>query len=173
MLKKIGATLAVAVLGVLAFAATRPDTFRVERTITVKAPPAKILAHVNDFHAWSAWSPYEKLDPAMKKSYGGSPNGQGATYAWAGDKAGAGRMEIKDSAPTKIGIQLDFTKPMEGHNTAEFTFVPHGDTTTVTWAMYGPSPYMHKLAGVFLNLDHLIGKDFEDGLASLKAISET
>ena len=174
MLKKIALVIAVAIAALLIFAATRPDTFRVERTARIEAPAEKIFPLIDDFHRWEAWSPYEKLDPGMKRTFGGAPAGQGATYAWEGnDKAGAGRMEIAESTPSsKIAIKLDFIKPFEGHNVAEFTLQPQGDATQVTWAMHGPSPYIAKLMGIFFNMDQMIGKDFETGLANLKTASE-
>ncbi len=174
MLKTVAIVIVVAIAAVLALAARRPDSFRIQRETDIKAPPDKVFALIADFHRWTAWSPWEKLDPAMQRTYGGSPSGQGATYAWEGaGKVGAGRMEIVDAAPGRIRIRLDFTKPIEGHNTAEFTLEPHGDLTHVTWAMFGPSPFLSKVMGLFLNMDAMIGKDFEAGLANLKAAAES
>ncbi len=177
MLKVLGIVVVVvlvAVAGVLVYAATKPDDFRVQRSASIKAPPDKIYALVVDLHGWKAWSPYEKKDPAMKRTFGGAASGKGAVYEWDGDKnVGAGRMEIVEAAaPSKVGIKLDFLKPFEGHNTAEFTMVPSGDGTTVTWAMYGPSPYIAKVMGTFFNMDRMIGDDFAVGLANLKAVAE-
>jgi len=174
MLKKTAVVLAGALLALLLFAATRPDSFRVERSLTIRAPPDRIYASIGDFHEWASWSPYEKLDPQMKRSFNGPSSGKGAVYQWAGnEKAGAGRMEILDATvPTRVTIKLDFLKPFEGHNTAEFTIVPQGDSSTVTWAMYGPSAYIHKLISLFLSMDQIVGKDFESGLANLKALTE-
>ena len=170
----IAAVIVVIVAGILIYAATRPDTFRVQRSASIKAPPDKIFPLINDLHAWSAWSPYEKKDPAMKRTFSGAPNGKGAVYEWDGDKnVGKGRMEITDSAsPSKVIIKLDFIKPFEGHNTAEFTMEPKGDNTVVTWAMYGPSAFMMKVMGIFMNMDNMIGNDFAVGLANLKAVAE-
>jgi uncharacterized protein YndB with AHSA1/START domain len=174
----IAAVLAIAIAIVLILAATKPDTFRVQRATTVKAPPEKIFPLINDFHQWGTWSPYENKDPAMKRSYSGAASGKGAAYAWDGNKSvGSGRMEILDtSAPSKIVIKLDFFTPFEGHNTAEFTMLPQGDatnmTTNVTWLMHGPSPFMGKIMHVFINMDRMVGKDFEIGLANLKKITE-
>ncbi len=164
----------VLLAGVLGFAATRPDTFSVQRSLTIKAPPEKIYALIDDFHKWGEWSPYEKLDPAMKRSFSGADNGQGAVYAWDSKaKAGAGSMEIQSTtAPSSIVIKLDFSRPFEAHNTATFTLQSEGDATRVTWAMSGPANYFHKLMSVFLNMDRLIGKDFETGLGNLKRITE-
>jgi len=173
MLKKIALVLLALIAIVLIYAAVRPDTFRVERTARIAAPAEKIFPLINDFHRWGEWSPYEQLDPGMKRSFGGAPAGQGATYAWEGnDKAGAGRMEITESTPSsKIAIRLDFIRPFEARNMAEFTLQPQGGETQVTWAMHGPSPYVAKLMGIFFNMDQMIGKDFETGLANLKTAS--
>lgn len=174
MFKVILVILVVLIGAVLVYAATRPDTLRVQRSTIVQAPPDKIFAFVNDLHRWSVWSPYEKKDPAMKRTHSGAASGKGAVYEWDGNKdVGAGRMEIIDvSAPNRITIKLDFLKPFEGHNTAVFTFEPTGESTNVTWAMEGPSPFMTKLIGVFLNMDEMIGTDFAAGLATLKSVAE-
>jgi uncharacterized protein YndB with AHSA1/START domain len=174
MLKTAAIVFVVLVAALLAFAATRPDSFRIQRTVSVNAPPEKVFEAIDDFHKWGSWSPWEKLDPAMKRTHGGSARGKGAVYEWDGnDKVGAGRMEIVESSPaTKIAIKLDFARPMEGHNVAEFTLEPKGSGTSVTWAMYGPSPYLTKLMTVFVSMDSMVGKDFETGLANLKAVAE-
>src|SRR5262245_14173493 len=166
--------LAIAIAAILIRAATRPNTLRVQRTIDIKAPAESIFPLISDFREWLKWSPYEEKDPAMKRTYGGADSGKGATYAWDGDKnVGSGRMEILEvAAPSKIVIKLDFFKPFEGHNTAEFTMLPQGDATTVTWTMYGPAVFMSKVMQVFMNLDHMIGRDFEVGLANLKKLTE-
>ena len=158
----------------LLYAATSPDTFRVERSASIKAPPEKIYALINDFHQFGAWSPWEQLDPQMKRSYSGAASGKGAVYAWQGNKeVGAGRMEIMDAvAPSKVLIKLDFLQPFEAHNTTEYTLRTQGDATTVTWAMHGPSPYIAKVMGIFASMDSMVGKDFEKGLAKLKAEAE-
>lgn len=174
MLQIIVIVVVVLIVALLLYAGTRPGSFKVERSAGIKAPPERIFALIDDFHQWAVWSPYEKLDPAMKRSFEGPVSGVGAVYAWDGNsKAGAGRMEITQSTPaSKIAIQLDFSRPFEGHNIAEFTFVPNGEVTTVHWSMHGPSPFMHKLMGMFFNLDHFIGRDFETGLNNLKAATE-
>jgi carbon monoxide dehydrogenase subunit G len=166
--------LVVAVAAVLIFAATKPDTMHFQRSASIKAPPEKIFALINDFRKWGAWSPYEHKDPAMKRTYSGASAGKGAVYEWDGDKnVGRGRMEITDvSEPSKVKIKLDFFKPFEAHNTAEFTLEPKGDSTTVTWAMYGPCPFIGKVMSVFVDMDRMVGKDFEIGLASLKGATE-
>ena len=160
---------------VLVFAAMKPDTFRVERSIDVNAPPEKVYAILEDFHQWSGWSPWEKLDPALQRTHSGEPRGTGAVYAWQGNrKVGEGRMEIVDSSPpSRLIIKLDFLKPFEAHNTAEFTLVRRGAGTHLTWAMFGPANFMTKLMGVFMSMDRMIGKDFEAGLANMRAAAET
>ena len=173
MIKTIAIVIVVALAATLGYAATRPDTFRVQRTISIKAPPEKILAQVNNFHDWSNWSPYEKMDPAMKRTFSGAASGPGAVYAWDGNgDAGAGRMEIKEASPSKTVIKLDFSKPIEASNFAEYSVDTQGDSSNVTWAMYGPAPYISKVMGLFFNMDSMIGKDFEAGLANLKTVAE-
>lgn len=174
MLKKIAITVVVLLALLLLYAATRPNTFRVQRTVRMKATPERLFANINDLHAWSAWSPWEKVDPAMKRTFSGPAGGVGAVYEWEGNSdVGAGRMEIIETTPpTKIVVKVDFLKPIAGHDTAEFTLEPKGDSTDVTWAMYGPSPYIGKLIGVFVSMDKMIGKNFDDGLASLKTGAE-
>jgi uncharacterized protein YndB with AHSA1/START domain len=168
----IGAGILIAAL--LGFAATRPATFRVERTANIQASPERIFALIHDFHGWASWSPYEKLDPTMKKTYSGARDGKGAVYEWAGNsKAGEGRMEITDSQPpARVTIKLDFLKPFEGHNTAEFTLTAQGGSTNVTWVVYGPQPYMLKLMTIFVSMDKLLGKEFEAGLENLRVVAE-
>jgi hypothetical protein len=170
----IAVILAIAIAVVLLLALTKPNTFAVQRAISIKAPAEKIFPLISDFHQWVAWSPYENKDPAMKRTYSGANSGKGAVYAWDGNKnVGSGRMEILDtSVPSKIVIKLDFFKPFEGHNTAEFTMLPQGDATNLTWVMHGPAPFMSRLMQVFMNIDKMIGKDFEVGLANLKKITE-
>jgi uncharacterized protein YndB with AHSA1/START domain len=166
--------LAIAIAIILVLAATKPGTFSVRRATTVKAPPERIFPLINDFHQWGSWSPYENKDPAMKRSFSGAADGKGAVYGWEGNKnVGSGRMEILDtSEPSKIVIKLDFFTPFEGHNTAEFTMLPQGDATNLTWLMHGPASFMSKVMQVFINLDKMIGKDFEIGLANLKRLTE-
>lgn len=169
----IAVIVVVVIAGILIYAATKPDSFRVQRTASIKASPDKIYALIADLKAWPAWSPYEKKDPAMKRSFGAVTAGKGATYAWEGNKdVGQGSMEVLESSPQKILIKLDFLKPFEAHNMGEFILVPKGDTTDVTWAIYGPSPYMSKVMGTFMDFDKMIGRDFEQGLADLKSAAE-
>lgn len=171
MLKTVFLVIVVAIAALLAYAATRPDGFRVQRSVTIKAPPEKIFPLIADLKAFATWSPYEKKDPAMKRSFEGPASGPGARYAWDGNKdIGQGSLEVTEAqAPTRVLMKLDFVRPFEAHNQAEFTLVPRGDATELTWAMFGPSPYVSKLMGVIFNFDTMIGKDFEDGLAALKA----
>ena len=170
----VAVVIAIAVAVVLILATTKPDTFSVRRAATLKAPPERIFPLINDFHQWRSWSPWEHKDPAMKRTYSGAASGKGAVYAWDGNKnVGSGRMEILEaSPPSKIVIKLDFFAPFEAHNTAEFTMLPQGDATNLTWAMHGPLVFMAKVMHVFINMDKMIGKDFEAGLANIKTISE-
>ena len=174
MFKRLLLVLVVLIAVLLGYAATRPDSFRVERATVIKAPPAKVFALIDDFHQWAGWSPWEKRDPAMKRTHSGAASGKGAVYAWEGNgDVGAGRMEILETtAPSRVLIRLDFLKPFAATNTAEYTIVPEGDGTRVTWAMYGPAPFVSKLMQVFVSMDAMIGKDFEQGLANLKALAE-
>jgi uncharacterized protein YndB with AHSA1/START domain len=174
MIKSIALAVVLLIAAVLIFAATRPDTFRVQRATSIKAPPERIFALISDFQRWGSWSPWEKLDPALKRSYSGPSSGKGAVYAWEGNRdVGHGRMEIADaSPPSRIVIKLDFLKPFEAHNIAEYTLEKQGDATQVTWAMHGPSPYFAKLLGVFFSMDRMVGEKFEEGLANLKALAE-
>lgn len=174
MLKRLSLFLVATTAAILLYAATRPNEFRVERSILIAAPPEEVFAMIHDFHAWRAWSPYEKLDPAMERSYAGAVSGVGARYGWdsRGD-AGSGSMEIVEAvAPERVSIRLEFTKPFVAHNIADFTLQPRGDAVEVTWAMHGPAPFLSKLVGVFLDMDRMIGADFEAGLATLKHNAE-
>jgi hypothetical protein len=170
----IVAVLVIGVVGVLGFAATKPDAFRVQRAANINAPPEKIFALIDDFQRWNAWSPYEKKDPAMKRTFSGAAKGKGAVYAFAGNsQVGAGRLEIIDTtAPSKVALTLDMIKPFAGHNIIEFTLQPKGGATDVTWAMHGAMPYISKVMSVFFNMDRMIGNDFEIGLANLKTLTE-
>ena len=173
-LKIVGAVLLVAVAATLIYASTRPDSFRVERSTAMNAPPEKIFPYIEELKRWAEWSPYESRDPAMKRTHSGAGSGKGAVYEWDGnDSVGKGRMEIVDSRPpNKVTIKLDFLKPFEGHNMAELTVEPKGGQTIVTWAMYGPSTFMTKLIGTFMDMDDMIGRDFAAGLAKLKTVVE-
>ena len=174
MIKKIAIVIVLLIAGILILAATKPDTFRVQRAASIKAPPEKIFAVLNDFQKWSTWSPWEKKDPAMKRTFSAATSGKGAKYAWEGNKeVGKGSMEIAESVPPgRVAIKLDFVKPFEAHNIVEFKLEPKGDMTNVTWAMQGPTPYFAKIIHVFINMDSMVGQDFEAGLANLKAAAE-
>lgn len=174
MFKVIAAVVAVLIAILLGYAATKPDTFRVQRAISIKAPPEKIFVLINDLRSWTSWSPYERRDPAMKRSHSGAPSGEGAVYEWEGDsQVGTGRMEIIESVPSsRVVLKLDFLKPFEAHNIAEFTLASDGDATEVTWAIHGPTTFVSKVMSVFVSMDKMIGKDFEAGLVSLKAVAE-
>jgi uncharacterized protein YndB with AHSA1/START domain len=173
MFKTIAIIIALLIAAVLIYAATKPDNFRIERSATIKASPEKISAYLTDFKQWAAWSPWEDKDPAMKRTYSGSASGKGAVYGWEGNKnVGTGRMEILDVQPQKVTIKLDFLSPFEAHNTTEYTLAPQGDNTKLTWAMFGPSNFMSKVMSVFMNMDKMVGPDFEAGLAKLKAAAE-
>ncbi|EMJ91890.1 SRPBCC family protein [Leptospira alstonii] len=163
--------LVVFVAGVLAVASTKPNTFRYERTLSMNAEPERIFALLNDYHNWPSWSPWEKLDPGMKRSYSGSSSGLGSVYEWEGNsEVGKGRMEIIESkSPSTIKMRLDFLSPFEAHNTAEFTFAVKDGKTHVTWAMYGPNELISKVMGLFCDMDQMIGKDFETGLNNIKS----
>lgn len=173
MIKVIVIALIVVIAAVVVLASTRPNSFRVERSLRINAPPEKILPLINDFHQWGVWSPYEKLDPAMQRTYAGAASGRGAIYEWDGSgKAGKGRMEIVDALPARTLIKLDFFRPFTAQNMAAFTARPEGDATRLTWSMDGPAPFVTRLMGLFCNMDKLIGADFETGLVNLKAAAE-
>lgn len=174
MFKTITLVLLAVVAAVLLFAATRPDSFRVERAITINAAPEKIFPLINNFRQWEPWSPWEKIDPQLKRSYSGAAEGVGAVYEWNGNKdVGQGRMAITGSEPnSKVTIQLDFITPFEAHNTVEFVLVPQGSGTQVTQAMFGPSPFISKLMGLVFSMEKMVGGKYEEGLASLKALAE-
>lgn len=173
MVKRIGLVLVALIAALLLYAVTRPDSFSVERRIVIQAPAEKIQPLIADFHRWADWSPWEKLDLAMTRTFGGPPAGVGATYAWQGNSdVGSGRMEVKSAAPDKVSIQLDFIEPFEGHNTTDFVFAPKDGGTEVRWVMTGPATFVTKLMGVFVSMDAMVGKDFETGLAQLKAAAE-
>lgn len=174
MLKKVALGVVVFIVAVLGYAATRPDSFSVERTISINAAPEKVFANLDDFHAWDAWSPWAKLDPAMKATYSGPASGPGAVYEWTGNSdVGTGRMEITGSTPpSSVTIKLDFLTPFESHNTTAFTLTPSATGTDVTWTMSGPATYMTKLMTSFVSMDKMVGGDFEKGLQQLKAVAE-
>jgi hypothetical protein len=166
--------LLVIIVALLALAATRPDQFRIERSTTIQASPERIFPYINDLHRWQAWSPYEKKDPDMQRSFEGPQSGPGAAYGWNGNKnIGSGRMEISESTPSsRVRINLEFFAPFKASNTAEFVLEPQGNATRIIWSMQGRSNFMSKLMGLVFNFDKMVGKDFEDGLVNLRALTE-
>ena len=174
MLKKIAFGVFAIIVVVLLMAAMKPNSFAISRSTTIAAPPEKIAALITDFHQWPAWSPWEKLDPAMQRSFSGADKGVGAVYAWQGNKdVGRGRMEIVEAAtPARTVVKLDFIEPFASSNVTTFALVPAGSGTSVTWTMSGPMPFISKLMTVFVSMDAMIGKDFDKGLAQLKAAAE-
>jgi hypothetical protein len=165
----------LAVVAVLGLAATKPDHYHVERSASMTAPPAAVFAQVNDFHKWEAWSPWEKIDPAMKRTFSGGETGNGAVYSWVGnDKVGEGRMTIVESEPvTRVGIRLEFIKPWTETCQVGFALAPEGAGTRVTWDMNGHYNYAAKIMCVFMDMDKMIGTDFEKGLTQLKTVTES
>jgi K+-transporting ATPase KdpF subunit len=174
MLKFIGGVVVLAIVVVLCVALTKPDSFRVERSVTINASPEKVATLISDFHQWDGWSPWARLDPNMKTSYSGPASGPGAVYEWEGNsKVGKGRMEILSAEPAKTTIKLDFLKPFEGHNITDFVLEPQGSATRVNWIMNGPMTlFPGKIMSVFSPMDKMIGPDFDKGLANLKTIAE-
>ena len=174
MLKTIIIIVVALIAAVLIYAATKPDTFSVQRSTAITAPPEKIFALIDDLHSMNTWSPYMKKDPAMKISYSGPDSGKGAAIEWEGNReVGKGTLEITDSLPpSRVEMKLTMTKPFEAHNMVEFTLTPEGEVTNVTWAMNGKQPYIAKVIHIFINLDNMVGKDFQEGLANLKTIAE-
>ena len=171
MLKKIAIVVVLVLVALAGYVATRPADFRIVRSRTVAAPPDVVHAYVNDFHKWSEWSPWEKLDPAMKKEYSGAPAGTGAAYHWSGNSdVGEGNMTITDSRPAQSDtIRLEFLKPFAATNTTQFDFAPSGSGTNVTWAMNGRNNFVAKAFAAFMDMDKMVGADFEKGLAGLDA----
>lgn len=174
MLKKLLVAIAVLIVGFVVLVALQPSNFRIERSIVVNAPAEVVFPHVNDFRRWTAWSPFEKLDPNLKRNYDGAPSGTGSVYHWAGNKdAGEGRATIIESRTNeRIRIQLEFIKPYQATDIAEFTFVPEGQGTRVTWSLSGTNNFMFKAVGLFMNMDGMLGGEFDKGLRELKALSE-
>ncbi|WP_437482070.1 SRPBCC family protein [Sorangium sp. So ce1014] len=170
VLKYVGLGLLAVVLLFVIVVMTQPSTFRVERSETVAAPAEAVYAQVVDFHAWQGWSPWEKLDPSMQRTYGGPPSGTGASYAWSGnEQAGEGKMTITEAKqPSNVTIRLEFIKPFEATNTTTFTLVPAPGGTKVTWAMEGENTFVGKAFGLFMDMDKMVGADFEKGLSAIK-----
>jgi hypothetical protein len=174
MIKPIALIFSVCVAALLLYAATRPDTFQLQRAISVKAPPDKLFALINDLHSWESWTPYNR-DPTMKKTFLGAHSGPGAAYIWEGNsEVGQGRIDIvASSAPSRVELKLHMLKPFEAQNRVIFTILGSAEgVTQVVWAMDGPQNYLARLLGVFMSMDTLVGKDFEVGLGRLKAVAE-
>jgi uncharacterized protein YndB with AHSA1/START domain len=169
----VAVVIALVIAAILVFAASKPDAFRIQRSAAISAPPEKIFPHLNDLRAHHAWSPFEK-DPAMKRTHSGAPSGKGAIYEWEGNReVGKGRIAITESVPSsRLVMALDMFTPFEAHNTVEYTLAPAGNATNVTWSMHGKQPFMAKLMSTFINCDKMVGSQFEQGLAKLKAIAE-
>jgi len=174
MIQIILIALAAIVVVFIGTVVMQPSDFRITRTATISAPAPAVFAQVNDFHNWQAWSPWEKIDPALKRLYEGAPAGTGAIYSWAGNnQIGEGRMTITESRPSDlIRIKLEFLKPFAATHTAEFSFKPEGDKTAVTWSMNGENSFIAKGIGLFMNMDKMIGSQFEKGLAQMESVVE-
>lgn len=174
VLTAIGLIVVAVIALILVIAATKPDSFQVVRRARVQASPDRVFPFINDFRHWPEWSPWEKLDPAMKKDLGGTDSGVGSSYAWEGNKkAGQGRMEITESQPpSRVVIDLDFIKPFKSQSVTEFELAPKDGATDVTWTMRGPASFMTKVMMVFMSMDKMVGRDFEEGLANLKRVAE-
>lgn len=174
MFKKILIALIVLIVAFVAVVAMQPEDYHISRSATIAAPPAAVFAQVNDFRRWEAWSPWAKLDPAVKNTFSGPEAGKGAVFAWAGNhEVGEGKMTITESRPNElILIQLDFIKPFAGTSTTEFTFKPDGNQTLVTWTMSGKNNFIGKAVSLIMNCDKMLGGQFEKGLASMKAAVE-
>jgi hypothetical protein len=174
MWKKVAVVGLVLALAFVVVVATRPSSFRIERSLAMNAPTDVTFGLVNDFHEWAAWSPWEKLDPALKKTYSGAEAGEGAVYSWVGnDDVGEGRMTIVSSqVPSRVDVKLEFLAPWEATNQTLFTFSPDGEGTKVTWAMEGENDFAGKAMSLFMDMDSMVGKDFERGLASMKQLAE-
>lgn len=174
MLWKILIALVVIVVGLVGVITLQPARYRVSRSITIAAPAPVVFAQVNDFHKWSAWSPWEKIDPAMEQTYEGPPAGVGASYAWVGSReVGEGRMTIVESRPSDlIQVKLEFVKPFAGTSVAEFTFKPDGERTLVTWSMTGDKNFIAKAIHLVMSMDRMIGDQFDKGLAAMKTVAE-
>ena len=174
MLDIILILLVVIIVVFIVIVAMQPSDFRITRTTNMSVPVAVVFAQVNDFHKWEAWSPWEKMDPMLKKTFGGAPAGTGAVYSWVGNKkVGEGRMTILESRPNEmIRIKLEFLKPFKATNTTDFTFKADGNQTAVRWSMTGKNNFFFKAFGLLMSMDKMVGKDFEKGLAQMKSVTE-
>lgn len=173
MIKTILGVIALAIAAVLIYAATKPDSFTLQRSAAIAAPPEKLYPLIADVKAFNTWNPWARKDPASKMAYEGPASGVGAAYSWDSEQLGAGRMQITEAtAPSRVAARLEFKRPFETTNRVEFTLQPQGAQTQVTWAMSGPMPYLSKLMTTFVSMDKMVGSDFEAGLANLKTVAE-
>jgi uncharacterized protein YndB with AHSA1/START domain len=174
MFKTLSVVAVLAVAAVMVHAATKPDTFSVQRSASIAAPAARVFALIDDPRAFNSWNPYAQKDPTIRVRYEGAARGPGAAYEWKSQHVGAGRMEVIESAaPDRVAMRLDFQKPIRTSNRVEFTLDPNGQATQITWAMTGPMPYVSKLMTTFIDMDEMVGGDFEAGLAKLKETAES
>ena len=174
-MKNVLVAVLVLIVAFVGFVATRPTDYHVERSMSFAAPPEAVYPQIADFHNWAAWSPWEKIDPAMKKDFGGAASGTGATYHWVGnDKVGEGNMEIKNAAaPSNVDIQLDFVKPFKATCDTKFAIAPEGAGSKVTWSIDGKNNFVGKAMGIFMGgMDKMMGPDFEKGLTAMKGAAE-
>ena len=173
ILKTILYLLILAVIALLIYAATRPNTFRLQRSTVIKAPPEKVFGLIQDFKQWTGWSPWENVDAELKRTYSGAPSGVGTIYEWLGKKTGQGRMEITEANPgRRVSLKLDFIKPFKASNITDFDLSPADGGTKVSWAMHGPLSLVQRVMHIFFNMEKMVGPDFEKGLANMKALAE-
>jgi uncharacterized protein YndB with AHSA1/START domain len=174
MLKTALLVVAAVIAALLVYAAFRPDSFRLSRSGTIDAPPDRVFALINELRRFNEWNPFARMDPQNAITYDAVTAGVGGAYTWQGEKSGAGRMQITESVPgQRVTARLDFSKPFEAHNLVDFTVQAQGDkASTVTWTMHGPMPYLNRLMTIFFDMDKTVGKEFESGLANLKALAE-
>jgi uncharacterized protein YndB with AHSA1/START domain len=174
MLKATLLVVAAVIAALLVYAVYKPDSFRLSRSATIEAPPDRVFALINDLRRFNEWNPFARMDPQNTITYDAVTGGVGGAYNWQGEKSGAGRMQITESVPgQRVTAKLDFSKPFEAHNLVDFTVQAQGDKgSTVTWSMHGPMPYLNRLMTIFFDMDKTVGKEFETGLANLKALAE-
>ena len=175
MLRKLAIVLAVLIVVFLVSVAIQPDEYRISRSASIAAPPDAVFAETNDLHKWAAWSAWDKIDPAMVRTYEGAASGVGAVYKWSGnDEIGEGKMTITESKPNElVRVKLEFFKPMEGQAMADMTFKPDGAGTTATWEMYGCNNFLGKAFHLCIDMDKMIGGKYEESLAALKSLVES
>jgi len=173
MVRLLVVVVVVVIVALLAYAAIQPGRFQIRRSIRIHAPPDRVFSLINDFEQFNRWNPWLKKDPTTKGTYGEKTSGPGARYAWDSAKIGSGEMTVVEStAPAKVALKLDFVRPFEAHNDAEFSISPDGDGSQVSWTMTGPSPLLSRVMQIFISMEKMVGPDFEAGLAALKALAE-